>query len=608
MKKTVLFLSILCMIIASLSLTGCNKNEPEQPANVQKYHVRIEAGKVENQQMNGPRRALGLEGNTLTASWAAGEQVSVRNLTKNADLDGYLAAESAGVQTVISGDLTGIINAGDALELTFLSPNYANQAGTLDYIASHCDYAKDTIHVASVTWGDIQFEESIASFNNKQAIAKFILKNEAKTESLSASQLEVEVDGTTYTVTPDPATSEIFVALPGFSEKTIKLTATVSGEKYTYTSPSAKTFEDGKYYIITVGMKSKVYGFSIDDTHQIEFAHGNLQYKASENKWRIAERQFDYVGTYYTAHFFSGSKGYFEDPAIGNVYEGGVKCNNTNEDIGDVMSTDCWIDMFGWNSWDKPLLVSADPADFATDQSSFTDWGHNTIYDTKAGISYAPDTWRTPTIDEWMYIIGGRPNAEYLCGLASIDDPTYGNVKGLIILPDDFEKPDGITFHHMTDPTTNYPLEYQGFNFNVGYNNIYQGASDTYPNTIYTRPNPIDATIFNNYLNAALEDDRYMYNQNRYTISQWEQMEAAGAVFLPSAGWRQTRWVSSYDHSLGVWALPHFENFLGAYWSSSYWVSQDASYLLISYQASGQVGHGSQPFINGQSVRLIRDL
>ena len=173
----------------------------------------------------------------------------------------------------------------------------------------------------------------------------------------------------------------------------------------------------------------------------------------------------------------------------------------------------------------------------------------------------------------------------------------------MILLPDDFEKPDGITFHHMTDQTTNYYLEYLG-----GTSIIYQGTSDDYPHKIYDRPSPIDATIFNNYLNAALEDDRYMYNQNRYTISQWEQMEAAGAVFLPSAGWRQTRWVSSYDHSLGVWALPHFENFLGAYWSSSYWVSQDASYLLISYQASGQVGHGSQPFINGQSVRLIRDL
>ena len=339
MKKTVLFLSILCMIIASLSLTGCNKNEPEQPANVQKYHVRIEAGKVENQQMNGPRRALGLEGNTLTASWAAGEQVSVRNLTKDADLEGKLAAEYAGVQTVISGDLTGIINAGDALELTFLSPNYANQAGTLDYIASHCDYAKDTIHVASVTWGDIQFEESIASFNNKQAIAKFILKNEAKTESLSASQLEVEVDGTTYTVTPDPATSEIFVALPGFSEKTIKLTATVSGEKYTYTSPSAKTFEDGKYYIITVGMavKNEVHPFSISPTKQIEFAHGNLQYNGSTGVWRIAENQYDFVGD-------SVVYGSIWSGWVGNVYIGDEKCSNTQPNNGEIINNHGWID------------------------------------------------------------------------------------------------------------------------------------------------------------------------------------------------------------------------------------------------------------------------
>ena len=607
MRKKVLFLCTLYIASLSLILTGCKNDEPDQPAKVQTYHVSIQAGKGDANQQNGPRKALGLDGTTLTASWETGEKVSVRNLTKNADLDGYLVADSAGVQTTISGDLTGTINAGDVLELTFLSPEYTYQIGTLAYIAANCDYAVATIHVASVTWGSITFDEGTAEFENRQAIAKFTLMNEAKDAALNASKLEVEVGGTTYTVTPASATSEIFVALPGFTDQTVKLTATVGSETYTFTSPTI-SFEDGKYYAITVGIKPKVHGSSISPTKQIEFAHGNLQYKASENKWRFAERQFDYVGTYYTAHFFSGSKGYFEDPAIGNVYEGGVKCNNTNESIGDVMSTDCWIDLFGWNSWDKPFLVSADPADFATDQSSFTDWGHNTIYDTKAGISYAPDTWRTPTIDEWMYIIGGRPNAEYLCGLASIDDPTHGNVKGLIILPDDFEKPDGITFHHMTDQTTNYPLEYQGFNFNVGYNNIYQGASNTYPNTIYDKPNPIDATIFNNYLNAALEDDRYMYNQNRYTISQWEQMEAAGAVFLPSAGWRQTRWVSSSNHSLGVWALPHFENFLGTYWSSSYWVNQDASYLLISYQAGGQVGHGSQPFITGQSVRLIRDL
>ncbi len=594
--------SAAILLMAGIAMTGCNKNEPKEPAKVQTYHVRIQAGKGDANQQNGPRKALGLDGTTLTASWKTGEQVTVRNLTKEADLTGSLTAESDGVQTVISGDLTGTINAGDELKLKFLSPDYTTQAGTIEYISANCDYAEATIHVASVTWGSITFEENIANFENQQAIVKFTLKD--GDDPIAATELVVEVEGASYTITPASATSELFVALPGFSDQTIKLTATVGSDTYTYTSSGNKTLEDSKYYAITVGMSKKVLGFSIDPTHQIEFAHGNLQYKASENKWRIAERQFDYVGTYYTAHFFSGSKGYFDDPAIGNVYESGVKCNNTNESIGDVMSTDCWIDLFGWNTWNKPLLVSAEPADFATDQSSFTDWGHNTIYDTKAGISYAPDTWRTPTMDEWMYIIGGRTNAQYLCGLASIDDPTYGNVKGLILLPDEFVKPDGITFHHMTDETTNYHLAYQG----TSVNEVYQGTPNAYPNTIYDKPSPIDATIFNNYLNAALEDDRYMYNQNRYTISQWEQMEAAGAVFLPAAGWTQVRWVSSYDHSRGVWALPHFENFLGAYWSSSYWVDEDASYLLISYQNGGHVGHASQPFITGQSVRLIRDL
>lgn len=588
-------------------MTGCNTNNPTQPSVAQVYHVSIKAGKGDANQQNGPHKALGLDGTTLTASWKTGEQVSVRNVTKEADLTGCLEAESNGVQTTISGDVTGVINAGDILDLKFLSPDYTMQEGTLEYIEDHCDYAVATVHVASVTWGSITFEEEVADFQNQQAIVKFTLKNEAKDANLAASKLEVEVDGTTYTITPASATSEIFVALPGFSEKTITLTATVGSDTYTSTS-NPQTLEDGKYYTFTIGMPKKVLGFSIDATHQIEFAHGNLQYKHSENKWRIAENQYDFVGTYYTAHFFSGSKGYFEDPAIGNVYEGGVKCNNTNESIGDVMSTDCWIDLFGWNTWNKPLLVSAEPADFATDQSSFTDWGHNTIYDTKAGISYAPDTWRTPTMDEWMYIIGGRTNAQYLCGLASIDDPTYGNVKGLILLPDEFVKPDGITFHHMTDPSTNYYLAYQG----TSVNEVYQGASNTYPNTIYDKPSPIDATIFNNYLNAALEHDNYMYNQNNYTVAQWEQLEAAGAVFLPAAGWIET-----WDHgTYGAHPRMFFARFKGAYWSSTmddidpeFPHRLSGQYLLMTNEGSGnKVGPASDPFYTGCSVRLVRDL
>ena len=600
MKKQIFFIgSAAIMLMAGVAMTGCNKNEPKEPAKVQTYHVRIQAGKGDANQQNGPRRVLSLDGTTLNATWAIGEQVTVRNMTKEADLTGSLTAESDGVQTVISGDLTGTINAGDELKLKFLSPDYTTQEGTLEYIGSHCDYAEATIHVASVTYGSITFDEGIADFQNKQAVVKFTLMNEAKDATLAASELVVEVDGASYTITPASATNEIFVAIPGFTDQTVKLTATVGSETYTSTS-SAKTLENGKYYAITVGMPKKVLGFSIDATHQIEFAKGNLQYKHSETKWRIATNQYDFIGTYFTAHIFSGSKGYFNDPAIGNVYEGGVKCNNTNEDIGDVMSIDCWIDLFGWNTWNKPLLVSDDPADFATDQSSFTDWGANVIYD--GDVPRPANYWRTPTMDEWMYIIGGRTNAQYLCGLASITVPTpEGNVetKGMILLPDEFVKPDGITFHHMTDNTANYYLAYQG----TSVNEVYQGTPNAYPNTIYDKPSPISATIFNNYLNAALEDDHYLYNQNRYTVSQWEQLEAAGAVFLPAAGWSQIR------HDWGpLWVMPHFENFMGAYWSSSYWVNVDASYLVISYQNGGHIGHASQPFINGQSVRLVHNL
>ncbi len=599
MRKKVLFLCTLYIASLSLILTGCKNDEPEQPAKVQTYHVSIQAGKGDANQQNGPRKALGLNGTTLTASWATDEKVSVRNLTKNADLEGNLAADSAGVQTVLSGDLTGTINAGDALELTFLSPDYANQAGTLDYIAANCDYAVATIHVASVTWGSITFDEGIAEFENRQAITKFTLMNEAKDAALNASKLEVEVDGTTYTVTPASATSDIFVALPGFTDKTIKLTATVGSDTYTSTS-SAKTFEDGKYYVITVGMKSKVYGFSIDDTHQIEFSKGNLQYKASENKWRFAENQYDYVGTYYTAHYFSG---YYNrrtnyDAPVGNVYEGGTKCNNTDYDT-DLMSTDCWIDLFGWNTWNKPTLVSLHREDYASTQAEFVDWGQNTIHDTKAGISYDSGTWRTLKKSEWEYVVWGRPNAEQLCGLASIDGMPYGNVKGLILLPNEFVLPDGLTFHCITDPDNSFQMSYNGLPTSPAYS----GAM-VYPNATSDRP---AADIFLAKLAENLEHEKFMFNQNRYTQAEWKKMESAGAVFLPAAGWAWTLYPNnSANPDEDKYRYPFFENFILAYWSANL-SSSEAYYLMINFEEA-KVDMATEPVVDGLAVRLVRDL
>ena len=612
MRKKVLFLCTLYIASLSLILTGCKNDEPEQPAQVQTYHVSIQAGKSDANQQNGPHKALGLSGNTLTASWAVGEKVKVRNLTKNADLSGDLVAESNAVQTTISGDLTGTINAGDVLELKFLSPNYTTQSGTIEYIAANCDYAVATVHVASVTYGSITFDEGIANFQNQQAIVKFTLMNEAKDADLAASELIVEADGATYTITPPSARNEIFVALPGFSDQTVKLTATVGSDTYTFTSPSAKSFVDGKYYTITVGLKKKVLGFSIDPTHQIEFAKGNLQYNHSApegHKWRIATNQYDFVGSWYTGHLFAGTTPKYYAPGTGNVYEGAEKCENTEGNLSKDarMNRYCWIDLFGWNTWDKPLLISLTRTDYASTQADFTDWGANEIYD--GDVPRPANYWRTLTMQEWTYIVFLRDNAEELCGLASITVPTPdGDVKttGMILLPDDFVLPDGITFDYITKSGNHFPLTLTtGIVSGLPWG-AYQGAS-TYPNTTLDVPADAEST-----LNAVLAHTDFIYNQNNYTVAQWEKLEEAGAVFLPAAGWIET-----WDHdTYGAIPRMFFARFKGAYWSSTmdeidpeFPHRLSGQYLLMTNEGSGnKVGQASDPFYTGCSVRLVHNL
>ncbi len=616
-KQFISIFSAVILLIAGVAMTGCNKNEPEQPAKVQTYHVSIQAGKGDANQQNGPRKALGLDGTgtTLTASWKTGEQVSVRNVTKSTDLTGFLVAESNGVQTTISGDLTGTINAGDELLLRFLSPDYTNQQGTLAYIELHSDYAEATIHVKSVTWGSITFEENIADFHNRQAIAKFTLMNEARDAVLAASNLKVEVDNRSYNIHPASATSVIFVALPGFSDKTIKLTATVGSDTYTFTSPTnGVTFEDGKYYTITVRMSKEeqvVHGFSISKTQQIEFAHGNLQYQPSTGTWRIARNQYDFVGDDNAIC----SNGYSVDannqiPTIntGNVYDGGTKSSNlkwntTTEDTEMVDGNySGWVDMFGWNTANNPLNIGLYARNYASKQTDFVDWGQNPIYDPKANTTYSAGTWRTLSMQEFQYLLFERDSASKLVGTASIYDHPNGVVNGIIILPDNFVLPTGLSFKAVDKTHTH--------------------AYATYPRYRYSET----MDMFNmtqEYFNSK----NYLFNQNRYTLAQWEQLEAAGAVFLPAAGERHI-----YTESSPVGAFEYqgvtytftgiYDMYIGQ--RAVYWTStrsgidgdelDDAHYLREAHTLTCTVDDEDFAVGNtmnvqkGQSVRLVRDL
>ena len=180
--------------------------------------------------------------------------------------------------------------------------------------------------------------------------------------------------------------------------------------------------------------------FSVSETKTVTFSPGNLQYHPANDEWRFAPNQTDYIGG--------------DNENISSTYNG-------------------WIDLFGWGTGNNPTNAVIDYYEYQT----FVDWGVNKIGD------YKPNTWRTLTKDEWEYIISGRANATNLMGVAEVE-----GVNGLILLPDNWTCPSGVTF-----------------------------KSGTY------------------------DGDRciacFGYYQ-KIGASEWEKLEASGVVFLPISGAR----------------------------------------------------------------------
>lgn len=183
------------------------------------------------------------------------------------------------------------------------------------------------------------------------------------------------------------------------------------------------------------GIGKRIGVFSVSPTQKVSFSQGNLQYIQSTKTWQFAKEQYEYMGE---KHY----------------------CN------GQLADT---IEYFGWSGKNSKvpwgISLSTESSDYA---GEFLDWGTNSI---EGG---APNTWRTLSNKEWLYICQERKNADQLLGLGTI-----GTVTGLIILPDDWQLPAGLSFTPNTDNAT----------------------------------------------------------RNQYTYDQWDKMENAGAVFFATCGY-----------------------------------------------------------------------
>ena len=235
--------------------------------------------------------------------------------------------------------------------------------------------------------------------------------------------------------------------------------------------------------------------FSVSATKQVTFSPGNLQYHPADDVWRFAPSQTDYIGE--------------ANSNISSTYNG-------------------WIDLFGWSTSTTNFGVSTS-VDYSDYSGSFVDWGTNMIGDD------APYTWRTLTNSEWAYLLDSRPNASSLCGVAQVN-----GVNGLIILPDNWTCPSGVTFQ-------------SGFHGSDGVD--YYAAYQT------------------------------------FTADQWSMLEAAGAVFLPAAGYRDGSDVNYVQDN--------------GYYRSSSGNGSWTYYLNLNSAETSQIrslGH------YGGSVRLVRTI
>lgn len=151
---------------------------------------------------------------------------------------------------------------------------------------------------------------------------------------------------------------------------------------------------------------------------QVVFSQGNLQYKASTDTWRFAKNQYDTIGS--------------RNANISTAYTG-------------------WIDLFGWGTGNDPVKTNTNESAY----NPFYEWGANPI----SNGGNAANLWRTLTFSEWAYVLNTRPNCTNLCGKATVN-----NVRGYVLLPDDWTLPSGLSFTpSAADWTTNsyYADEWQ---------------------------------------------------------------------------------------------------------------------------------------------------
>ncbi|MBO7073482.1 MAG: hypothetical protein J6W12_01035 [Bacteroidales bacterium] len=290
-----------------------------------------------------------------------------------------------------------------------------------------------------------------------------------------------------------------------------------------------------------------------NNSKKVKFSQGNLQYLASETKWKFANNQYDYIGNapgnntasanrptqnYWIVIFSWGTSGY--NNTANDEYA--TRYQPYLETLSSTVNVD--YNYYGYGPSTNMTDVSL------IETSKNYDWG---IFNAINNGGNTTNIWRTLTLDnkagEWYCLIGldSKPSPGTNCRTVintlgedyRYTQATIGeDLKGLVLFPDNYTHPNGTTI----------------------------------TNAVYNSKSDFTAVI---------------------SQIEWNMMEAAGAVFLPTAGYRTS--------GVTIWN----SGSQGRYWSvNRYDIKQARGIQFNSYGVSASYYYT----YNGTSVRLVKDV
>ena len=295
---------------------------------------------------------------------------------------------------------------------------------------------------------------------------------------------------------------------------------------------------------------------------KVYFSKANLRFVGYNNdngSWSFHANQID--ASY-------ASPGYGNTGSYGEISSGYIA----------IPSTESTNDRFAWGLYGNHGMYENDWPAITTNLSKAdgNDWGCAFSATSPEGTN-----WRTLTIDEWKYLFNGRSQQKRFLKvclkLSNSNEETPFAVQGILLFPDDYVEPAGlsrtITYNNNTSAST-------GSGYDL-----------------------VDApTGSNKWADAKLHTDP---TSNSY------KMLAAGAVFLPAAGYRiSTTYYQYYCHAQAVYLSSTKRDAYGYYWSSTSGAYNEFSHTSRAfYFDRSTVGETSSYMDreNGMCVRLVWD-